>query len=74
MLLTPGWGFGISAGGAAPTESLAAGDLTTAFANWLAGLGVPKNEAVRAALTTHYSVDGDEDLSTVLSRFLRDRA
>jgi hypothetical protein len=55
-------------------ESLGDGDLTTAFAIWLATKGVPKNEVVRSALTTHYSVDGAEDLSTVLSRFLRDRS
>lgn len=63
-------------GVAAPpgAESLAQGDLTTAFAKWLAGEGVPKNEAVRAALTTHYSVAGATDLTTVLSRFLRDRS
>jgi hypothetical protein len=71
LLIVPGV---LPDGGAPAGESLAAGDLTTALANWLAGEGVPKNEAVRAALTTHYGVDGGSDLSTVLSRFLRDRS
>lgn len=61
-------------GGGGGSESLAAGDLTTALSNWLATKGTPKNEAIRSALTTHYSVDGGSDLTTVLSRFLQNRS
>jgi hypothetical protein len=63
---TPGVGGG---GG----ESLAAGDLTTAFSKWLATKGHPKNEAVRAALNTHYSTSY-ADIQPPVARFLKDRS
>lgn len=55
-----------------PTETLAAGDLTTAFSKWLAGEGHPKNEAMRAALNTHYSTS-NADIQPPVTRFLKDR-
>jgi hypothetical protein len=69
----PGSGVLASEGGGG-SEVLAAGDLTTAFSNWLNTKGIPKNEVIRDALTTHYSVDGGSDLTTVLSRFLQNRS
>lgn len=68
-------GFGVASGGGGG-ESLAAGDLTTAFVKWMAtkNLGDDANTAIRDALATHYSTDGGEDLTTLLARFLRDRS
>jgi hypothetical protein len=62
LLLMPGSGVLQDVGGS--SESLASGDLTTAFAIWLATKGVPKNEVVRAALTTHYAINGSRAVST----------
>lgn len=58
--------------GGGSSESLAAGDLTTAFAKWLASRTMPKNEDIRGDLNTHYS-RSDQDIQYVLSRFLKDR-
>jgi hypothetical protein len=65
---------GVFGGSEGSTESLASGDLTTAFSKWLATKSSPRNEAIREALTTHYSVDAGSDLTTVLSRFLQNRS
>ena len=53
-------------------ETLAAGDLTTAFSKWLAGEGYPKNEAILAALNTSYSTSY-ADIAPPITRFLKDR-
>ena len=53
-------------------ETMAAGDLTTAFSKWLAGEGHPKNEAIRAALNTSYSTSY-ADIAPPVARFLKDR-
>lgn len=54
-------------------ETLASGDLTTAFAKWLDGKASPKNETVRAALNTNY-VTTYTDIMKNLTKFLHDRA
>ena len=54
-------------------ETLAAGDLTTAFTKWLATKASPKNEVVRAALNTNYTTT-HTDIQRNVSRFLKDRA
>ena len=54
-------------------ETLAAGDLTTAFTKWLATKASPKNETIRAALNTNY-LTSYADIMKVLTRFLHDRA
>jgi hypothetical protein len=54
-------------------ETLAAGDLTTAFTKWLATKTSPKNEVIRAALNTNYATSKD-DIARNLTRFLHDRA
>ena len=69
LLLFPSTG-----GGGGQTETLAAGDLTTAFKKWYPGEGWPTNETIRASLTTAYSISGGSDLTTVLSRFLKTRS
>jgi hypothetical protein len=61
------------AGGGGAGETLAAGDLTTAFSKWLATKGHPKNEAIRAALNTHYGTEY-RDIQPNLARFLKERA
>ena len=58
--------------GSPPSESLAAGDLTTAFSKWLAGEGHPKNEAMRAALNAAYGTS-NADVEPLAARFLKDR-
>ena len=54
------------------SESLGAGDLTTALSFWLSGKTIPKNESVRDALNTHYGTSYT-DIQPLISRFVRDR-
>ena len=54
-------------------ETLAAGDLTTAFIKWLATKGTPKNEVIRSSLNTNYGTT-HTDIQKNISRFLKDRA
>ena len=61
-----------SSGAVGGAESLAAGDLTTAFSKWLATKGHPKNESVREALNTHYGTTY-ADIQPLVARFLKDR-
>lgn len=61
-----------TAGGPVSGETLAAGDLTTAFTKWQASKGAYSNEAVRAALNTAYS-QSEGDIQENMSDFLKDR-
>ena len=61
------------AGGGGPAETLASGDLSTAFAKWVATEAAPVNETIRADLTTAYGISGGTDLTTVVRRFLNSR-
>lgn len=54
-------------------ETLAAGDLTTAFVKWLATKAQPKNETVRADLNTNYGAT-NPDIQPLVAKFLHDRA
>jgi hypothetical protein len=54
-------------------ETLAAGDLTTAFTKWLAGKVTPKNEIIRSSLNTNYVTTYTDNMKN-LTRFLHDRA
>jgi hypothetical protein len=54
-------------------ETLAAGDLTTAFTKWLATKSTPKNEIIQSSLNTNY-VTTYTDIMKNLTRFLHDRA
>lgn len=55
-------------------ESLAAGDLTTAFIKWLnTKQATSKNEVIRALLNTNYTTTYT-DIQKNLSRFLHDRS
>ena len=56
----------------AASETLAAGDLTTAFCKWLDTKGHPKNESIRAALNTNYGT-AYADIQPLVSRFLKNR-
>ena len=55
-------------------ETLSAGDLTTAFAKWLDGVATDKNTQVRDRLTTNYGYTPPQDTSSLLAKFLKDRA
>lgn len=54
-------------------ETLAAGDLTTAFAKWLATKAPPKNETIRSSLNTNYGTT-HVDIMKNLTRFLQNRS
>jgi len=54
-------------------ETLAAGDLTTAFAIWLRTVQGDQNQQIRDRLVTNYSVPQGSDLTTLLARFLATR-
>lgn len=66
------WEEGVWASSGGGSESLAAGDLTTALSKWQAANGYYNNEQIRAALNTHYGTS-DTDIMPNLARFLRDR-
>lgn len=55
-------------------ESLGLGDLTTAFAQWLRTVGPDVTTNIRDRLAAHYSVAQPADNTTLVSRFLANRA
>ena len=55
-------------------ETLAAGDLTTAFSAWLAGVSPDVNTSIRDRLTAHYAMTPPQDATTLLARFLQNRS
>lgn len=54
-------------------ETLAAGDLTTAFVKWMDTKAGPKNETIRAALNTNYGTT-NPDIAPLVTKFLQNRA
>lgn len=60
--------------GATAVEVLAAGDLTTAFSAWLAGVVPDVNTSIRDRLTANYAVTPPQDATTLLARFLQNRS
>lgn len=63
---------GTAGGGGTDNETLASGDLTTAFMKWYASKGHPRNEDIRGDLNTEYSTD-NADIMPNLVKFLKER-
>ena len=63
---------GFFAGSAGSDQTLASGDLTTAFVKWQNSVPARSNEVIRATLNTDHSTS-DTDIMRQLTTFLRSR-
>lgn len=62
-------------GGSPPSQTLAAGDLTTALCKWLETVQAAGDQTtqIRELLATQYGTTQPADLTTIFTRFLKER-